>query len=468
MDTVWIFGKSKNLNDDLSQTWELIGDRLIKEGLWGKVYRSTHKPSFDDLVTLKNKYCIPDHLRKKRIPIYDNLMKERYVILDMLYRKTDWGTDRYNSASFHELSNRIWLYFEYAFNFIIKNRITLLLYWNLPHMGWNYIPFKVAEALDVKTLFLDQSKFTNKFFHYFDFYDHGTFKTSKILNHKTEYTIEKRVEKEWFYMKKNYGIKKKYSIKKLLNPEKYGKRIAYAIEKNDYLRLFRELCSQERRAQAFFRFYTERTYKREFKKACVEDVSLHRKYVYFPLHKQPERNPTIHGGPYLDQMLAVERLAELLPDDWFIYVKESPLQSTGAYRDVLFFKRLKLIPNAVLIGKNVNTFDLIRHSQFVATIVGTVGWEAITGGKNALIFGWGTWYKTLPGVYEYHPDLDVHELADAKFDHHELEKKTAEIYNKCGTGLVNMQWAPDIQNFDFAENIDTVVASLKQILYEPR
>jgi hypothetical protein len=34
--------------------------------------------------------------------------------------------------------------------------------------------------------------------------------------------------------------------------------------------------------------------------------------------------------------------------------------------------------------------------------------------------------------------------------------------------LVNMQWAPDIQNFDFAENIDTVVASLKQILYEPR
>ena len=41
-----------------------------------------------------------------------------------------------------------------------------------------------------------------------------------------------------------------------------------------------------------------------------------------------------------------------------------------------------------------------------ATITGTVGWEAITGGKPVIIFG-RAWYKTLTGVYTFSPELDL-------------------------------------------------------------
>jgi hypothetical protein len=250
-----------------------------------------------------------------------------------------------------------------------------------------------------------------------------------------------------------------------MEPSRYKRRIDRIIEKNDYLRLFRELCIRERRSQSFFRFYTERNYSKAVTKEYNKNISLDQNYIYFPLHNQPERATAIFGGIYLDQLLAIERLSELIPKDWHIYVKENPKQK-GAYRDSLFFQRMKLIPNLSFLPKETNTHELIRYSQFVATIVGTAGWEAVTGGKNVLIFGWGVWYKNLPGVYKYHPDIDIQELAKARIDHHELEKKTAELYNKCGTGIVNFQHIPTIQNFNADNNSHMVVDSLKKILYD--
>jgi len=464
MDRVWIFDSTNQSKDKESRIWEFIGERFIEEGYWKKVYRIMKKPSFDDLIQIKKETSIPDHLRHQHISIYNKLLKERFEIIEMLYRKTDWRTDRYNSASLHELSNRIWLYFEYAFHFIVKNQITLIVYWNPPHMGWDYIPCRVAKELNIKVLFLDQAKFHNKFFHFFDFNDFGTFQTSKVLDNTTKYPIEKKFEHEWFYMKKNRGLKRKYSIKKLLTPQKYRTRLLNIIEKNDFLRLFTELCNRKRRAQSFFRFYTEREYKKAVKKNALADAAFDRKYVYFPLHKQPERNSSIYSGRYIDQILAIERLSELIPKDWFIYVKENPVQQ-GAFRGELFFQRLKLIPNLVFLKKEVNTFELIRHSQFVSVVVGTAGYEAITGGKNALIFGWGAWYKSLPGVYEYHPDMSINELVEKKINHHELEEKTAALYNKCGTGLIHFGQRPGIENFNMEKNITMVTESLKQILY---
>ena len=61
-------------------------------------------------------------------------------------------------------------------------------------------------------------------------------------------------------------------------------------------------------------------------------------------------------------------------------------------RGKYFFDRLKLIKNAVLVDSSYNTYDLISKSKFVATITGTAGWEAISGGENVLIFGLA-WYK---------------------------------------------------------------------------
>ena len=462
MENVWICDPHKGIKKN--KIWDPICAELIKQGYWTNVIKRTKKPSYEEFKQLKKQYNLPDDIKEQFETDYENLLKNRYELLDMLYRKTDWGTDRYNASSFHELSNRIRIYYDIAVRSLIKNNITLVVFWNPPHMGWDFIFYKVATYHKIKTLLLDQSKFPNYFFHFFDFYDYGTFNTSIKLGNLTKYQIEKKVEKNWFYMKKNRGIESKFSLKKIFEFSRYKNKFQVIFEKYDILRLIRELSDKLRRPQAFFRFYVEKNYQYELKKIITPTFAKDKKYVYFPLHKQPERSTAIWGGVYLDQVLAIERLSKLLPTEWYIYIKENPKQA-GAYRDNLFFERLKQIPNLIFLSKDKDTFELIKNSEFVATILGTAGWEAITGGINVLIFGWGGWYKTLPGVYEYSDDMDIKILCQNQIDHENLQKKIADLYNKCGHGIINFRQINSIKNFSIEKNTQLVVESLKKILY---
>lgn len=456
MDNVWIHTKG--------EIWDPIIEELQNQGYWGTVIKRTRKPSIEEFKEIRNSFELPEAATRKQYLFYEILARKMHGLLGMLSRKTDWGTDRYNSASVHELSNRIKIYADFYTTYLLKEDIGLVIFWISPHMGWDNILYEVAKFYGIKTLILDQSHFPNKFFHYFDFNDYGLFSTSKILGNITEYKIEKSIEKDWFYMRKNQWRIADFNFKKLFSISKYKNRINRIFEKNDYLRLLKEFSLKERRSQSFFRFYTERNYKKELKNIIKTQYSLENKYVYFPLHRAPEKSTSNWSGIYLDQVLALEKLSKLIPSDWFIYIKENPGQ-TGASRDHLFFERLKLIPNLVFLSSDANTFELTRNAQFIATIVGTVGFEAITGGKNILIFGWGVWYKTLPGVYEYRDDININELVDKKIDHALLEKKIGMLINKCGTGIIYDAWLPSLETFSVEENTRTVVESLKRILY---
>src|SRR5690606_14178885 len=99
-----------------------------------------------------------------------------------------------------------------------------------------------------------------------------------------------------------------------------------------------------------------------------------------------------------------------------------------------FFKRLSQLKNVVLVSTDVDTYQLIKNSVFVATITGTVGWEAITGGKNVLVFGWGVWYKTFPGVFSFNDGFDFFKVASNRIDAQELEEKVNELLEKTGKG----------------------------------
>ena len=63
----------------------------------------------------------------------------------------------------------------------------------------------------------------------------------------------------------------------------------------------------------------------------------------------------------------------------------------------MFFHRLSRIPGVEFVPSNTNTHALSKNAQFVASVSGTVGWEAIRQGTPAMVFG-AAWYGSFEGV----------------------------------------------------------------------
>jgi hypothetical protein len=134
----------------------------------------------------------------------------------------------------------------------------------------------------------------------------------------------------------------------------------------------------------------------------IKQIDLKESYIYFPLQYQPEMTSNPSGDIFVDQFLCVEKLVQNIPNSWYIYIKEHPVQfhshgegQTSRIRE--FYDDLLKIPNVRLLHSNLNSFDLISNSQAVATISGTAGWEAMVRHKPVLVFGL-SWYEYYPGV----------------------------------------------------------------------
>jgi hypothetical protein len=126
------------------------------------------------------------------------------------------------------------------------------------------------------------------------------------------------------------------------------------------------------------------------------------KFIYVPLHYQPECATTPVGDVFADQILMIDILSASIPDDWVIYVKENIIQwnweigRLGRFRD--YYKKIKQNKKVYLVPAETSTFDLILNSQAVATVTGTAGWEAILRSKPALVFG-SVWYMHCEGAF---------------------------------------------------------------------
>lgn len=130
-----------------------------------------------------------------------------------------------------------------------------------------------------------------------------------------------------------------------------------------------------------------------------------KKFIYVPLHYQPECSTSPMGGVFANQILMIKILASSLPKDWVIYVKEHPTTWLGFglnYTDSRYpgyYRQISQIDKVRLIPVKTDTFSLIKQSQAVATVTGTAGWEAALRRKPALVFGYA-WYSDCPGVFK--------------------------------------------------------------------
>ena len=193
------------------------------------------------------------------------------------------------------------------------------------------------------------------------------------------------------------------------------------------------------------------------------------------LHTEPEALPGPSGGAYIDQWLAIERLAQYLPGDWTIWVKDHPYQwSNPAWRSNTSRDRLSLQPRVRLyppdeaIGADLDSFDLI------VTVMGTIGLEAVVRGVPALVFG-PAWYSSLKGVWSVQTRWpDLHSIVSAKWTSDETQAGLQLLSRRAGLGdLTHDYWgSPPSQNLfqvdtrDEQENELRVMDSLAHILQQ--
>lgn len=144
--------------------------------------------------------------------------------------------------------------------------------------------------------------------------------------------------------------------------------------------------------------------QKEYESLQVEP-NFSKKYIYMPLHYQPECSTCPLGGVFVDQLLAIKILSYCLPEDWLIYIKEQPFQWKPRgpvyfkYRFEGYYKIIAGLSNVRLVPIATDTFRLIANAAAVASVSGTAPWEGLFRDKPGIFFGY-PWYRDCPGLFK--------------------------------------------------------------------
>ena len=321
---------------------------------------------------------------------------------------------------------------------MLKQGVDMVVFEDIPHGGSGLTMYMVAKAMGIKTLMLVPAYEAGYFTYCYSIEDYGIFAdASDYCEELDDIVIKKEYKKDIAYMTPEMMAKDlgkhsmSYYFQPLLSPKHYfeKKKVLWKEQQAKYLNLYDFI--EKKIIRSVGRYFQRRCYNKNNSKT-VQYVNFKKKYVYFPLHLQPEMTTDVLGEKYTDQLLAIEKLRNILPDDWYIYVKENPKQKSYM-RGRYFFERLSLIPNVVFVDRTIDTYKLMESAQFVSTITGTAAWEAITGGKNALIFG-RVWFDHFPGIFRFGEMESIQEILQYRISHEDIQKETNKLRRKLIKG----------------------------------
>ena len=140
----------------------------------------------------------------------------------------------------------------------------------------------------------------------------------------------------------------------------------------------------------------------KFFNVSFSKINLTEKYIYFPLHVDPEASTMVLSPYHTDQLSIIESISKSIPFDSFLYVKEH-IHMMGR-RPNGFYKKIKSLPKVKLISPFEDNFSIIKSANVVITITGTTGWEAMIL-KTPVIFIGNSPFITLKKGFIHCQDL---------------------------------------------------------------
>lgn len=282
----------------------------------------------------------------------------------------------------------------------------------IPHATYNFILYALAKQRGIKTLMFVDTWEPDRIMPITDYIEgNATFNALVHDNSHKKYTEENLSPalREYYRLQitpkadatPNYIKlqKKEIAADRKISALVFG--VMQAIRHGLFLK------TVQRRVRGLFVADVKELSKREY--ASVQTLpDFSAPFVYLALHFQPERTTSPQGDMFVDQVLMIETIAASLPDGWFLYVKEHPMQwwmrgsrDPARYMNVRYsgyYLRVANIPRVKLIPPETDTFTLMQKARAVATVTGTVGFEALMRLKPVLLFG-HSWYKFFPSLF---------------------------------------------------------------------
>jgi hypothetical protein len=273
------------------------------------------------------------------------------------------------------------------YNFIKQKNINLVFSAVIPHVGFDFLIFHICKLYDIQNLSfykLPTIK-NNKLYKYLlSDYKNSFIKNPNLIgiNEKNDLSFYKETYDTYYENKTFTGKEKipfyiKFNIfSKLLLFVKKGILIKKIIFLLKYFKYNKNLNSIIK--------YT--------------NPNLNVKYIYLPLHFQPEASTMPLAGFFSDQLLIIEYLASALPPNVFLYVKEHKRKSL-IWFNLNRLKKILFNSNVVFISPNFSSVELTENSMAIATATGSTGWEALYKNKFVLVFG-NIFYDQAPNVFK--------------------------------------------------------------------
>jgi hypothetical protein len=139
------------------------------------------------------------------------------------------------------------------------------------------------------------------------------------------------------------------------------------------------------------------------------------RYIYIPLHKDPEQALNYQAPFWVSQMYTIGLLSSCLPYGYALLVREN--RTNMDRRPPRFYRQMATFPGVMLIDGYDDQFKYIRNADLIITDNGSVGWEGLLLGRRVIT------------------------LADTFYDGTGLERRVREPEQLAGTVLARLEEA---------------------------
>lgn len=331
--------------------------------------------------------------------------------------------DPYRSLRYNE---RLKLYYRllvYWLSVINELKIDLVLLTESPHSAGQYILYSVAKYLKVPTLMFSSTSMPGLVYLKENIEDtpedlqimqsNDIKKTLQVENAIHEYIqsltrSEENSNPVWYmnYQKNSFMERRKFITRLksaimmiFIQKNYFGNKYYFKIPKKSLSLTRYNRLEGVKWNRYSFKFLKE---LEKYYLKITTNPNQDEKYVFFPLHYQPERTTNPEGGFYENQLLVIKLISDALPEDTRLYVKEHPSQfliRNGVMgRSKSYYDEISTLSNVRLIDYRIDSKYLINRCETVITVTGTAALEAVFSFKPALIFGY-PWFKLCPGVH---------------------------------------------------------------------